>query len=160
MALNESRWLLVAAITALSDRIVGDPAAPPGRDLNGYLRSWEPIMAGSKGSQGRRLAGAGALVAVLTICAYLVVVLSEGNNSAGRIVLWSGAMAVGAASLCVAASARGRQTASWFALVGTVLLAALGVVSLFSVGVALLTAAALGLAAVLSLRNRSGFSHP
>ena len=112
-------------------------------------------MAESRASQGRRLAGAGALIAGLAICGYLVVILREGNNSSGRVALWAGAMAVGAAALCIAASARERRTASWFAWVGTVLLAALGVVSLFSVGLALLTASALGLAAVFSPGSRT-----
>lgn len=87
---------------------------------------------------------AGAATAFATWLVYLAVILAEDDNAATKVVTWSVVMVTPAvvAAACALAGPRSRL----LALADAVVLAIIGVVAMFSVGLGFLLAAALVLA--------------
>jgi hypothetical protein len=93
---------------------------------------------------GRRvLAGAGAVVALAMTTLYLVIIGEEGDDPFWSVAPWVAAMLVGAGAAVVAAIAGDERLARGSAVVAAALLAALGLVSILSIGLGFLLAALL-----------------
>lgn len=83
-----------------------------------------------------------------TTVVYVAVIANEGNNSFWDVFPWVMLMLVGTGTAVTAALVRDSRVSRAFALAGVVILGIVGLVSIFSVGIGLLlAAAAAGLAA-------------
>jgi hypothetical protein len=93
---------------------------------------------------GRRvLAGAGAAVALGMTVLYVAVIVEEGDDTFWSVAPWAVAMLAGAGVALFAATTGDDRRARGSAILATVLLGALGVVSILSIGLGFLLAAAL-----------------
>jgi len=91
----------------------------------------------------RLSASASALVAALTTVVYVVVILQEGNNAFWDVFPWVTIMLIGTLAALVPALAADPRVGRASAIAATVVLGALGVVAILSVGVGFILAAAL-----------------
>jgi hypothetical protein len=93
---------------------------------------------------GRRaLASAGALVAFAVTAVYVVAIGEEGDDTLWEVAPWAVAMLAGSGAAVFAATTGDDRQGRTSALVATVVLGALGLVSILSVGVGFLLAALL-----------------
>lgn len=97
----------------------------------------------------RTSAAASAAVAVLTTTVYVVVIVQEGNNPLRDVLPWVMVMLTGTLAAVAAAVAPSRDVGRFSAVAATVILGALGVVAIFSVGVGFVLAALLALFAAV-----------
>lgn len=127
--------LLVTAIPEIQPRMSPRTVTTPGVRANDS----------PKASRGRRLVRVAALVAFVTACLYVPLILREGNNAAGQVIVWAGVALVSTVTLAAAAGAHDVAASSRLTLMGSAILAVLGVLSLPTIGVGYLVAAIVGL---------------
>ena len=97
----------------------------------------------------RGWAALSSALAAVTLAVYVAVIVGEGDDSFWEVFPWLVLMLVSLCAAVLAAVARDSRVRHAFALAAVVLLAVLGLVSIFSVGLGfLLAAVAAGMAAV------------
>lgn len=106
-------------------------------------------MEGPHGVQ-RMSASASAAVAVLTTVTYVVVILQEGNNAFWDVFPWVTIMLIGTLAALATALAPDPRVGRFSAVAATVILGALGLVAILSVGIGFIVAAVLACVAAVS----------
>ena len=86
---------------------------------------------------------AAAVTTVVTASVYLVVIVTEGNNSVWDVAPWAMLMVAGAAACVWSASSRTASVGRSLAIGAAVVLGATGLVAILSVGLGLVIAAIL-----------------
>ena len=104
----------------------------------------------------RTSASASAVVALLTTLAYVVVILQEGNNAFWEVFPWVTIMLIGTLAALAPALAPDPRVARFSAIAATVILGALGVVAILSVGIGFILAAVLACLAAVSSSRAAG----
>lgn len=99
---------------------------------------------GLAGTNSRALTWVSAGIAALTTAAYLALITAEGNNPFWDVFPWAALMLVGTGAAAVAAISPSADNHKTFAIAATVILGLIGFISMFSVGVGFLAAAAVG----------------
>ena len=99
---------------------------------------------------------ASAVVAVLTTVAYVVVILQEGNNAFWEVFPWVTIMLIGTLAALAPALAPDARVGRFSATAATVILGALGVVSILTVGIGFIVAAVLACIAAVSSSRAAG----
>lgn len=93
---------------------------------------------------GRRaLAGASAVVALAVTTLYVVIIAAEGDDPVWSVAPWFLAMLAGSAAALLAATTADPRLGRASAIAAAVLLGALGLVAILSIGVGFLLAALL-----------------
>lgn len=98
-------------------------------------------------------AWASAVVAALTTVLYVVVILQEGSNPFWDVFPWVMIMLIGTFAALASALAPDRSVGRFSATAAAIILAVLGVVAIFSVGVGFLVAAILASLAAVTCRK-------
>ena len=98
----------------------------------------------------RLTASASAVVAALTTAVYVTVIVQEGNNSLREVSPWVVIMLIGTSAAATSALAPDHRVRRFCAIAATLILGALGVVAIFSVGVGFLLAAVIACLAAVS----------
>ena len=103
-------------------------------------------------------ASASAVVAALTTVGYVVVIQQEGNDSFWDVFPWVMIMLFGTSAAVATALSPDPRISRFSAIAATVILGALGVVAILSVGVGFILAAVLACVAAVSSSRRSRVS--
>ena len=113
---------------------------------------------GLAGFSSRAWAWVSAGVAAITTAAYLAAIAAEGNNSFWDVFPWAALMLVGTGAAATAAIAPASDSQRLFAITATVVLGLIGFITMFSVGLGFLVAAAAAGLAVAQAQpaSRSG----
>lgn len=98
----------------------------------------------------RKAAAAGAVVAALTTGIYVAVIVQESDNPFWAVVPWVMIMLLGTFAALAAALAPGPRLGRSCALAAVAILASLGLVAIFSVGIGFIVAAGLVCVAAVS----------
>ena len=91
----------------------------------------------------RAWAVAAAVLGFATLAAYVAVIVGEGDNDLAPVVGFGAAIAAGSGGALFAALTTSATAAAWSLRLAIVLLGAIGVLGIFSIGVPLLVAATL-----------------
>jgi fructose-specific phosphotransferase system IIC component len=97
-----------------------------------------------KGLAGSGWAWASAAVALATTAVYGALIVDEGDNSFWEVFPWFMIMMIGIGAMLASALVEEAHVSRAFAIAGTLVLGATGLVSIFSVGLGFLIAAGLG----------------
>jgi fructose-specific phosphotransferase system IIC component len=98
-------------------------------------------VAGLEVSRGRSWAWASSALAGITTVVYVALVSAENNNPFWDVFPWVMLMLLGTGAALTAALARDLHVSRAFATAGAVVLAVIGLVSIFSIGIGLILAA-------------------
>jgi hypothetical protein len=96
---------------------------------------------------------AAAIVALAMVVTYVILIMSEGNNSVSEVLPWALAMLAPALGAASASQMRNRRLARKTMFVSAGLLLALGVLSIFTIGLGFIVAGALALVGATKLSN-------
>ena len=103
----------------------------------------------------RRRAALAAILGFVMAAVYLVLIASEGNNGFGEVAPWALAMLVAAALSLIAAKTEVDQRARVLLFVSAATFLAIGVVSIFSLGLGFLAVGAMALFAANEIPRSS-----
>ena len=94
---------------------------------------------------------AAAILAGAVLALYLGLILSEGDNSIGSILPWASLMGLGVVAIVAALLIPDKRRARTVLTVAAVMYGALGIVSIFSIGIGFLVVAGLLTVAISKL---------
>jgi hypothetical protein len=108
------------------------------------------------GLAGREWAWVSTAVALATTVVYIALISDEGDNPFWDVVPWVLIMVIGMCAMLMSALVDDSRVSRAFAIAGTLVLGAIGVVSMLSVGLGFVVAAGAGVLAAVRADRHTG----